>query len=130
MNLILYGATETIYTLRCQIVNTTHNDILLDNKIYEYLEAQQKYMYHVNFKDNNTKYPYDQYVLRMSTFAGDLFTSLFKDENKKQAITEFKPAMYLGDIQYLITKEEAERVMPNGLYIEIYSAQRVSTFVF
>jgi hypothetical protein len=41
----------------------------------------------------------------MSTFSGDLYTTLYKDLNKKEPITEFKPAMYLGDIQYLFSKE-------------------------
>jgi hypothetical protein len=59
MNLILYGVTETIYTMRCEIVNATHNDVILDSKIYEYLENEERYMYHVNFKDNNTHYPYE-----------------------------------------------------------------------
>ena len=37
MNLILYGSTETIYTMRCELSNNTHNDLTLNNKIYEYL---------------------------------------------------------------------------------------------
>lgn len=38
MNLILYGMTETVYTMKCELANLTHNDLGLNNKIYEYLE--------------------------------------------------------------------------------------------
>lgn len=37
MNLILYGMTETVYTMRCEISNKTHSDLALNSKIYEYL---------------------------------------------------------------------------------------------
>ena len=36
--------------------------------------------------------------------------------------------MYMGDIQYLFRKVEIEQTMPNGIYIEAYSPDRISTF--
>jgi len=38
MNLILYGETKTVYTMRCDVVNKTHGDLGINEKIYEYME--------------------------------------------------------------------------------------------
>lgn len=37
MNIILEGEIETVYTMRCELVNELHHDLQLNNKIYEYL---------------------------------------------------------------------------------------------
>ncbi len=37
MNLILYGMTETVYTMKCWVSNKTHSDLPINSKIYEYL---------------------------------------------------------------------------------------------
>ena len=42
--------------MRCDIVNSTHNDITLNNKIYEYLQDGESYMYHIYFKNEEGKY--------------------------------------------------------------------------
>ena len=34
MVLILYGTTKVVYKMKCTIVNKTHNDIVLNSKIY------------------------------------------------------------------------------------------------
>jgi hypothetical protein len=37
MNIILEGEIETVYTMRCELVNELHHDLQLNHKIYEYL---------------------------------------------------------------------------------------------
>ena len=128
MNLILYGSTETVYTLNCELVNTTHNDLKLNDKIYEYLEKGERYMYHMTFKNTNGNYSFEHYVFRVAIFTGELDYKFYKDENKKEEITGMHPAMFMGDMQHVIRLEEAEK-MPNGLFVDILSPDRTTTFM-
>lgn len=84
MNLILYGMTETVYTLKCWVSNQTHSDLPIDTKIYEYLEKSERYLYHLQFKDKEGKYFYETYVFRTSIFNGDLDIKFYKDEQKTE----------------------------------------------
>lgn len=58
MNLVLYGMTETVYTLKCWTSNQTHSDLAIDSKIYEYLVQSERYLYHLQFKNKEGKYLY------------------------------------------------------------------------
>lgn len=40
MNLILYGETKTVYSMRCEVVNKTHGDVGINQKIHEYLQKE------------------------------------------------------------------------------------------
>jgi hypothetical protein len=70
MNLILYGATETVYTLVCTISNKTYNKIAINSRTYEYLDSNNTHDYHVDFKGNEVEY--EQYVFRVAIFNGDI----------------------------------------------------------
>lgn len=37
--------------------------------------------------------------------------------------------MYMGDIQYILKQTEIEEMAPKGLYIDIASSTRISTFM-
>jgi hypothetical protein len=71
MNLILYGEVETVYTMLCEVVNRTHGDIALNSKIYEYLEQDESYTYHLDFKSFLGQYAHDLYVFTLAIFTGD-----------------------------------------------------------
>ena len=86
-------------------------------------------MYHVFFKDKDGKYPYEQYSLKISSFTGDVGVKFYKDENKKEQLHGLHPVMYMGDMKHIITKKQAEENMTHGLYIQISSPDRVSTFI-
>lgn len=85
-------------------------------------------MYHVVFKDKEDKYFFEEYELKISIFTGDLDIKFYKDENKEEELEQLSPAAYMGDMKHIITQDIAEE-MPNGLYIEAFSPDRISTFL-
>jgi hypothetical protein len=129
MNIIVYGATETVYTLLCTLVNKTHHDILINHKTYEYLDKGRSSDYHISFKDEKGEFQYDTYVFRIAVFSGDLSVDLYYDETKKQKIGQRPPFKYMGDIQYVYDKQQIQQQFPNGIHLTMVSKQRVSTFM-
>ena len=37
--------------------------------------------------------------------------------------------MYMGDIQYIFSKDEIEKQYPKGIYVHLLSKKRVTTFM-
>jgi hypothetical protein len=115
--------------MSCTLVNKTHNDLAIDTKIYEYLEKNEDQEYHISYANNNGQIAYDSFVFRVAIFTGDLSLEYYADKAKTKRITNREPFMYMGDIQYVISKEEIIKDFPQGLYIKAISKDRVSTFM-
>ena len=113
----------------CEVVNKTHSDLALNNKIYEYLEQDQSYTYHLDFKGIQGKYDHDFYVFTLAIFTGDFQIQLYKDKERKNRVKKMEPLMYMGDIQYLFSKTEVEKDYPAGIYVYLLSKKRVTTFM-
>lgn len=86
LNLILYGSTETVYVMKCEIVNKTHNDLKLGEKIYEYLESNESYKYHLIFKNAKGLYDYQEYVSRVAIFTGQVAFEYYTDKAMKNRL--------------------------------------------
>jgi len=80
MNLIIYGSTKAAYTIHCELFNKTHRDLVINSKIDEYLQKDEKYSYHITFKDQKGGYPFESYALRFAIFSGDLDVKFYKDQ--------------------------------------------------
>lgn len=115
--------------MKCDLINKTHNDLVINNKIYEYLEKGESYDYHFDFKNKDGKLDYDTYALTLAMFTGDLSVELYTDKEKTTRLTQKEPFMYMGDVQYLLSSEEITQHLPNGLYVRAISRDRVTTFM-
>lgn len=74
MHLVLFGSTETIYTMTCKVSNKTYNELSVGDRQYEYLgEIAPHHDYHFNFTVlPNNKTEYEEYIFRVAIFNGDL----------------------------------------------------------
>lgn len=115
--------------MKSELVNDLHSDVRLNSKAYEYLEKDETYNYHLNFKNADGKLDHDTYVLTIATFTGDINLEFYKDKENTQRMQAQEPFMYMGDIQYVLTKQEIENDMKDGLYIRASSKNKVSTFM-
>ena len=70
MNLILYGSTETVYTMKCELVEKEHHDLYLGEKVYDYLEVGTTNDYHLTFKDDSGNLTSEAYAFRLAVFTG------------------------------------------------------------
>jgi hypothetical protein len=129
MNLILEGEAETVYSMRCDLVNDLHHDLKLNSKIYEYLEKGESYAYHVAFNSDSGKLEYDNYVLTIAGFTGELNLEFYGDKDLSKRLQDKEPFMYMGDVQYQLTRQEIEHEMKDGLYIKATSKEKISTFM-
>jgi len=72
--------------MKCEIVNKTHNDLKLGEKIYEYLESNESYKYHLIFKNAKGLYDYQEYVSRVAIFTGQVAFEYYTDKAMKNRL--------------------------------------------
>lgn len=93
------------------------------------MEKDESYSYHVSFKNPEGKLEYDSYVLTIATFTGDLNLEFYKDRENTKRLQSKEPFMYMGDVQYVLSKKDIETDMQEGLYIKALSKNKISTFM-
>jgi hypothetical protein len=59
----------------------------------------------VTFTSENGKLEYENYVLTIAGFTGDLNLEFYSDKELTKRLQSKEPYMYMGDVQYPLTKK-------------------------